>query len=212
MIPTRIFLDLDDVCNDFTISALKFVGCLPSGATFDAYDPKWSFDIIKAANELRNQPRRPRIDCPADWKGDFTPDTFWSLMTREVWANLPESKEFHSLLSKCEELVGRENICILTNPIIDPECAVGKLEWIYKHFPTWMHRQFFIGPQKWLLARPDALLIDDSDANVKAFRGHGGQALLVPRPWNVLHEANTMKHIDWALQRFFEQKTRNCVR
>ena len=199
MIPTRIFLDLDDVCNDFTIYALKSAGALPWTATFDSYDPKWGFDIIAAANALQSF-------CT------FTSKTFWDLITREVWASLPESKEFRSLLSKCEELVGRENICILTTPIIDPDCAAGKLEWIYEHFPTWMHRQFFIGPQKWLLARPDALLIDDSDTNIKTFRGHGGQALLVPRPWNVLHKANTMKHIDWVLQRFFEQKARNCVR
>ncbi|KKL56726.1 hypothetical protein LCGC14_2242540 [marine sediment metagenome] len=95
MIPTRIFLDLDDVCNDFTMHALKHVGCLGS------YDPKWGFDIIAAANGLSSYSK-------------FTPDAFWGLMAREVWASLPESEEFHSLLSKCEKLVGRENICILT--------------------------------------------------------------------------------------------------
>ena len=204
MIPTRIFLDLDDVCNDFTMYALKSTGCLPWTATPDAYDPKWGFDIIAAANALHSF-------CT------FTSKTFWDLMTREVWASLPESKEFRSLLSKCEELVGRENICILTTPIIDPDCAAGKLEWIYEHFPTWMHRQFFIGPQKWLLARPDALLIDDSDLNIKKFRDAGGQALLVPRPWNSLHGYNTRKHLNDTFEMFFNErmthrKAQSCLR
>ncbi|KKK51347.1 hypothetical protein LCGC14_3115840, partial [marine sediment metagenome] len=49
----KIVLDLDDVLNDFSMSALKLVGCeVKSSRDFDAFDPAWGYDIIKAANGL----------------------------------------------------------------------------------------------------------------------------------------------------------------
>jgi hypothetical protein len=40
------------------------------------------------------------------------------------------------------------------------------------------------------------LLIDDSLANAEAFQAHGGQALLVPRPWNPLHRVDTRSYLE----------------
>jgi len=37
---------------------------------------------------------------------------------------------------------------------------------------------------KSLLARPRAVLVDDSDANVDAFRAAGGAGIVFPQPWN----------------------------
>jgi len=173
MIPTRIFLDLDDVCNTFTPYALRSVGCPVDVLSFDDCDPLWGYDIVAAANTLH--PSRT-----------FTLSSFWESIGRSVWATVPESAEFTLLLRWCEECVGTENVCILTSPTIDPDCLAGKLEWIHCHLPKRMHRQFLIGPTKHLCARPDALLIDDHEKNVNLFRQHGGQAILVPRPWNSL--------------------------
>lgn len=175
MTPTKIFLDLDDVLNRFTMYALAHVGCPVDPMSEKEFNPEWQFNIIAAADALH--PYRK-----------FTPKTFWSMFNRGTWAAVPESKEFDFLLNACEKLVGRENVCILTTPVLDPGCAAGKVEWIYDHCPKWLHRQFLIGPVKHLCASPDALLIDDGDHNIEAFRIGGGQALLVPRPWNSLHE------------------------
>lgn len=41
-----------------------------------------------------------------------------------------------------------------------------------------------LGSKKWLLAKPDHLLIDDLDKNVHQFILHGGNATLVPSDWN----------------------------
>lgn len=185
MILTRIFLDLDDVLNQFTMQALAHVGCCVNAESFDDFKPEWGFDIIKAANELH-----PCKESP------YTPASFWSMFSRDDWRNLPESAEFEFLLRQSEALVGRENVCILTTPILDPDCAAGKIEWIYNHCPKWLHRQYLIGPMKHMCARPDALLIDDSDKNVEAFRAHGGQAILVPRPWNSYHGWDTMEYLE----------------
>lgn len=190
MKPSRIFLDLDDVCNCFTMHALRAVGCPVRANEFHKFNPEWGFDIVKAVNALHPHYK-------------FTPRGFWSFINREVWASAPKSVEFEFLLHRCETLVGRENTCILTTPTLDPECLAGKLEWIHRHFPPWMHRQYLMGPQKHLLARPDALLIDDSDKNVVAFRGAGGQAILMPRPWNSLHNVDTEPHILRSLSVIF---------
>ena len=75
----------------------------------------------------------------------------------------------------------------MTSPTIDPDCLAGKLEWIHEFTPRWMHRQYLVGPRKQFCAHREALLIDDADKNVNTFREWGGQALLVPRPWNSMH-------------------------
>ena len=203
MLPTRIFLDLDDVLNQFTMPALAHVGCNINPTSFDDFDPAWGFDVIKAANALRPSGLKLMDDS---YEHPFTLASFWNLFTREDWANFPVSIEFDWLLNRCVELVGKENICILTTPIFDPDCAAGKVEWIYKYCPKWLHRQYLIGPCKHFCARPDALLIDDSDTNVKAFRAHGGQTILVPRPWNSLHGVNAKAHLRGTFKTLFLYK------
>ena len=188
-----IFLDLDDVLNRFTMYALQHVGCAVDAYDDSIYEPEWGWDIVKAANAL------PAIAGPV-WQGTFTAEKFWSYIGREVWANAPASDECYLLLGMCENLVGYEDICILSSPTLDPECLAGKLEWIHRYMPKYLHRQYLIGPKKWMCARPDALLIDDSYDNVFSFRNAGGQALLVPRPWNILHESNAMKHLRWSFE------------
>jgi len=128
------------------------------------------------------------------------------MFNRKDWTSFPKSDEFQWLLDSCEALVGRENICILTTPILDPGCAAGKMEWIYNHCPKWLHRQYLIGPPKHFCAQPDALLIDDSDRNVKLFQAHGGQAILVPRPWNSLHGVCVKRQLGDAFHFLTEEK------
>lgn len=192
-----IFLDMDDVLNCFTMSALREVGCPVGPYSFDKYKPKGSFDIIKAANILH-----------PDSEHMFTASNFWRSLKRKFWATIPASKELPMLLEQCEKLVGKENICILTNPVQEwyPYVAAAKMEWIGRFLPSWLHKQFLIGLPKHFCARPDALLIDDSDSNVNVFWDYGGQAILVPRPWNSLHRVNTEKYLLGVFHRFSRRK------
>ena len=184
-----IFLDLDDVLNRFTMYALEHVGCMVDAYDESTYDPEWGWDIVKAANKL----------LPMD-SDSFSPEEFWACIGREVWAKTPVSEECRFLIDECQMIVGKENVCILSCPTEDPECAAGKMEWIQEYMPQWMQRQYLFGPPKWMCARPDTLLIDDSDVNVHLFRMAGGQALLVPRPWNTLHGLNAMKQLKAAFE------------
>lgn len=195
MKPSRIFLDLDDVLNCFTMSALRHVGCPVGIFDYSRFDPAWGWDIVAAANKLH--PSRV-----------FTEAGFWGAIRREFWASVPPSREL-SLVFQCADYVGAENVCILSSPTLDPDCLAGKLEWIQRFLPKRYQRQYLIGPRKHFCARPDALLIDDRDQNVKDFIACGGQAILMPRPWNSLNAvSNPGVYVAKVLGRLFRNEKR----
>jgi len=165
----RIFLDQDDVCNTFTMYALQRIGCKVSPTNYADYPPV-GYDIVAAANWLGGR--------------QYTVPDFWNSIGRQVWATVPESEVFPWLLEEAARSAGRENVCIATAPTKDPDCLAGKLEWIHRHFPAWMHRQYVLTPRKHFLAQPGAVLIDDNEENIHQFEAHGGMGILVPRPWN----------------------------
>lgn len=186
----RIFLDLDDVCNEFTLQALSEFWCEIAPGEYHKYKPDWGFDILRAAKELY------------PWDVDsIPPEEFWDRFDQQFWAGLPESEEFKELIELSKDIVGFQDTLILTAPIVYTEqdtlddcwrditaaCLAGKYDWIVDHFPFELHRNFSMSPAKHLSATPDALLIDDSGKNVTDFKAAGGQAILMPRPWNNLH-------------------------
>ncbi len=184
----RILLDIDDVLNRLTLSCLNHVGCDVGLDDYHKFPVEFGYEIVDVANHLG----------PKQWT---VPD-FWNAIPRELWAKCTESAQCDWLLDACERLVGRDNICLLTGPTKDPDCLAGKLEWIHDFMPSWLHRQYLIGPRKQFCAMNQALLIDDSDANIKAFAAWGGYTMLVPRPWNHLHAVNTNDHLLNEFTRF----------
>lgn len=184
----RILVDVDDVMNECTRYALQWLGIPFDYANFyRKYPSRYGYDIVTAANDILGYDR-------------FTVPSFWSMIPREFWASAPKSVEADYLLAKCSEIVGQDNICLLTAPTKDPDCLAGKLEWIQRVMPPWLHRQYLVGPRKTFCAYEGSLLIDDSDANVEKFRAAGGKAILVPRPWNALHDFHTMTHLVTELE------------
>lgn len=177
----RIFVDLDDVLNQFTLHALQSVGCPVGPFDYHLFNPKWGFDIVAAANGLLPD----RV---------FTPESFWGSIGKDVWVSAPISPYAEDLLHACELFVGRENVIILSCPTKDPECMSGKLEWIHANMPAWIHRQFLIGPCKDACGKYSSLLIDDNSANVHGFICEAGAGVLVPRPWNNLHYKTDKAH------------------
>jgi hypothetical protein len=179
----HILLDLDDTLNKFTITALStFCGRTITEAD---YPNKGSFDICEAASLLMGT--------------EVTKPEFWNSFDRSDWASVPKSDEYDMILEFAERH-GRDNVCILTSPTVDPLCLAGKLDWIHDNLPSWLHRQFLMGPRKHFCAGPDRLLIDDADKNVSAFREHGGEAILVPRAWNSNYHLNTRVHLGLSLR------------
>ena len=74
MLPTRILLDLDDVCNRLTMYVLKHVGCPVDDLDYCDFNPEWGWDIVSAANALH--PIR-----------QFTPAEFWDSIGRDFQEN-----------------------------------------------------------------------------------------------------------------------------
>jgi len=105
-------------------------------------------------------------------------------MGRAFWANLPPTPECHLLLRRLEEVVGSDAICLLTSPCQTEGCVDGKLDWVKLNLPARYRRQILIGSGKEYCAGKRALLVDDHAENCHRFFVHGGQAVLVPRPWN----------------------------
>lgn len=172
----RIFLDVDGVLNHFSTYVLYRLGCPIMPGENDKY-PRQCEDIVDAYRILSGE----RI----------SKSEFWSRITQDMWAQCPRSEEFTFLIERSLRIVGRDNVFILTAPTLDPLCVAGKVQWIQNQLPRELQRNFLIGPHKHICAKPGHLLVDDFDRNVKAFRAEGGQALLVPRPWNSDFHANT---------------------
>ena len=106
-------------------------------------------------------------------------DDFYAPMGPAFWADLHWTQEGRDLL---RELEARDEIVLCTSPLRTRGCVEGKERWIRKHAPEYWNRVAFLG-EKFLLAGAGTL-IDDSEANVEAFRAAGGRAILVGREWN----------------------------
>lgn len=150
-----IFLDMDDVCNQFMEHAFQWLGYSEDIQSLDFND----YDI------------------------NLTEDEIWDALDFDFWSTIPKSKEFDWLVKWCVDLVGLKNIVILTGipPSNVGQCVDGKLEWLGKYFDD---VNYLIGNVKHVCAKPTALLIDDSEINCNRFRACGGEVVLVPRSWN----------------------------
>lgn len=110
---------------------------------------------------------------------------FYANMGASFWANLEPWEDGFELLRLVEHRVGPGRILFLTSPCQTPGCEEGKRAWVRKFLPTYdPWKDVMIGGAKHKLAHRGALLIDDSDANCKAFAAAGGKVFLAPRPWN----------------------------
>lgn len=147
-------------------------------------------DFVTAALRLHG-----RMDVEENWPaGTWDFPTVLGISDREFWHPIHEAgAEFWASLTSypwCDELLSliadSGNWSILTSPSHDPYCSAGKIRWLQERFGRGF-RNFLVGPPKWLCARPDQLLIDDNDSNVRNFRARGGQAILFPQPWNENH-------------------------
>jgi hypothetical protein len=130
----------------------------------------------------------------------ITDEQFWQpLNSTTFWESLQFTPEAMAILDVCESTFGQENVCLLSCPSDSAYSALGKLRWIQANLPRYA-RQYMLGPAKQFCAGPDAILIDDSDANCACFSHHCGGVVLVPRPWNANYDiADPVAFIRWTL-------------
>lgn len=147
-------------------------------------------DFVTAALSLHDS-----VNAIEDWPvGEWHVSKVLGISSREFWHEI--NLQGHSFWSELpaypwmDELVATIRqyapFTILSSPSLVPECLSGKVWWLQQYFGR-SFRDFMIGPHKYHCAKPDVVLIDDSDENVQKFRTHGGQAILFPQIWNQNH-------------------------
>ncbi len=115
----------------------------------------------------------------------------WGISKNEFWGKIDDGGiEFWSSKVKAYPWLGELTDAlrfrpwsVCTTPSKSHYSAGGKVLWMQKHFGS-QFRDYVMTPQKHLLARPGAILIDDSDDNVSKFNDAGGRGMLFPQPWN----------------------------
>jgi hypothetical protein len=148
-------------------------------------------DMHAAAFELVN--RTPPTE-PYEFYGavGVTHDAFFGLTSYEWWANLKPTEYMEDILQLVDAHFPRSKQFILTAPpwMHDREhpglsfASAGKIDWVAKHLPKHFRTQTFIGNHKQELAKPGAVLIDDTLHQCLRFYKAGGSALFVPGLWN----------------------------
>jgi hypothetical protein len=167
---------MDGVMNQFSSYALKYVGALDYMLDYLEYPSECqTWDLVRSANWLR------KADIP-----EFSSTKFWDALDQTFWETIPAENYLWLMVDYLSRQVGEKNVCVASTPTLGPESLSGKLVWVKKNLPSYMHRQYMFGRDKFLLARPDTLLIDDNQDNCINFERAGGKSILVPRPWNNL--------------------------
>lgn len=135
-------------------------------------EPKWlenreqSRDFWKALHSMT-----------ADECEDYWANLSWMPGGKELWKYL---KNFQTIiLSKPDKTAGFRQAC-----------EKGKARWLQKNLqPT---PKFIFSTEKWRMASPNAILIDDHTSNTIPFEDHGGAAIIhngdPKRTINILQE------------------------
>jgi 5'(3')-deoxyribonucleotidase len=153
------FLDMDGILVDFTGGACKVwnrANPYTSGLANGAYDLDKFLDI--------------------------PPEEFWKPMDHAFWRDLSATSDSGAIIELVKRYFEPKNIAILSAPF-NSVSASGKVEWLQQNLPEFS-RRYILAPKKYFCASADTVLIDDFDRNVDEFNAAGGNAFLLPRPWN----------------------------
>lgn len=159
-----IFVDMDGVLTNFVEGACK------------AHNQPCPF--TKDPHCFQNQGQYDLVEM---W-GMSVKDFWEPLRPSDFWFTLSKTKEADTLIHTLETIPNIE-IYILTSPSLSPNSHYGKALWVEAHYPKYITKTIMTG-HKHLFAKPNTLLIDDSDKIVDKFTAYNGQIILFPRYWN----------------------------
>ena len=164
-----IFVDMDGVLADFMGRAAKLFGTTVEDMTVPG--------VYNAVEGL-----------------GLSDDDMWKKIETDapnIYDELEPYPWMDLLMRTLEGLVGQENVGILSSPASESaeqaaRCVAGKVRWIWKHLPCY-YKRYFLGSAKQMLAKPDVILIDDSDKKINRWVRAGGRGILFPQRWNSLY-------------------------
>lgn len=164
---TTVYMDMDGVLCNFVRSILRL------------------FDVPDEVTDAQLWAQHP---------GEYQIQKVLGISVNQMWDRVEESgSDFWANLLPYPWMEGLwraakthdRYVCILSSPSYDPQSLAGKLMWLQNkdRFGRRFRDHVFTG-EKQLLARPDAVLIDDSELKINAFIAAGGQGLLFQQSWN----------------------------
>jgi 5'(3')-deoxyribonucleotidase len=177
---TTCFIDIDGVLANFVEGVFDLYG-IPQNYV---HQLRGNYDIISFLS----------VSVDSFWEKINRKSTFWEML------NLTDEAE--RIVELAEKYTHKRNVFLLSSPAVHPNCYNGKAAWVKEHFPDYMTRLILTG-HKYLLAAPDRLLIDDSDRKLAKFQEHGGQTILIPRPWNSKH--TNEENYPFIMEEFFSE-------
>lgn len=162
----KVYLDMDGVLANF------------HKGVYDIFKQSYKYDISLSTWNFWES-----------WDEQTTREDVNNKCDTNFWANLDWMHDGCGIFEEIVKYFNVEQIYILTNPVVGGAgTATGKMLWVEKHLPEFVKRIIITQAPKGLLAKPNTLLIDDNDSYVEEFIVAGGDAILVPRPWNKLHK------------------------
>jgi len=161
-----LLLDMDEVLVDFAGAAARLHGW--SRPALEAVWPVGQWSIVEPMGLTVEQ-----FWAPIQQAGE----AFWTGLQPQPWC--------WDLLRLAEEQYG-DDWFIVSSPSRSPTCYSGKVQWLHRHYRHNFHRLVLTGCKP-LLARPDAILIDDREETVNKFITAGGQGVVFPCRHNRLH-------------------------
>lgn len=158
MTQLHIFLDVDGVLADWTAGVCRLA----------RKDPEEVYANWQPGEAIHDQ---LGITKSQMWRAiETSGERFWANLDPLPWAR--------DLWALCNEYAPTT---ILTSPSLDPACLAGKLRWLNYHLGDGKaFRDYLIGPNKYVVAGPGKLLIDDHARNCDKFVEAGGASIVFP--------------------------------
>lgn len=115
----------------------------------------------------------------------------WALLAKHInsagtdyWVDLEFLPWGRQLVEYAINRVGSDNVAFVTSPGRFPHAPTGKFLWREKYYPG---LNLVITKAKHLLAKENAILIDDDSRQIDAFKAAGGATFLWPNQY-ILHK------------------------
>lgn len=159
-----ILLDMDGVLSDFCGGVGKMFG-VSEEELYNGWLPHHT-DVAE----------RLGVNQGSIWARINSNPTFWSGLEPYPWVD-----ELIRLLD--EE--ANQKLFICSSPgMLNEHSINGKVAWLKQHTGSRFRKNFFFTSEKWALAAPGRILIDDDTNKCKGFQVCGGQVIQFPTLWN----------------------------
>lgn len=158
----KIYVDMDGVCCNWKLEALSLI-----------------YDRSKAIKEYYNWPVGKSNDA-------LKSDEFWRRLANQGsvwWEKLPELSHYKLMMQLFKSYGEVFYLTSIPYGQAGVNAATGKVIWLQQREGIGF-RNFILTRHKYLCAKPDTVLVDDTIFQCEEFFQHGGNTILFPQPWN----------------------------